>query len=231
MRKSPHVVARKKKPRGHIIAKGIVSYDLTKIDVAEALLVAAIRLFFEDGHPVPIYQLASSAREILTTLGDKTGVETVLHSYAKKKGLALGEVVKLAHTFAGFFKHADRNPTAKLHFSEDEVDSVLAMACHDFGRVTGGMPIEAQIFEVWIYALAFKRVHDAPVKGQRLIKLAIEQFPGIRTADRKKQKRLGLDVLQKLKDDPELQTKYSREVKLAQAGPSTSSKRHAGLMQ
>jgi hypothetical protein len=51
--------------------------------VAEALLVTAIR-FFEDGHPVPIYQLASSAREILTTVGDKTGVETLLHTYANK---------------------------------------------------------------------------------------------------------------------------------------------------
>ena len=53
---------RQKKPRGHVIAKGIVTYDLTKMDVAEALLVAAVRLFFEDAHPVPIYQLASSAR-------------------------------------------------------------------------------------------------------------------------------------------------------------------------
>jgi hypothetical protein len=48
-----------------------------------------------------------------------------------------------------------------------------------------------------------------------MIRLAIKQFPGIRTADRKKQKQLGLAVVQKLKDDPELQMEYSREVKLA----------------
>jgi hypothetical protein len=92
------------------------------------------------------------------------------------------------------------------------------MACQDFGRITGGLPLEAQIFQVWIYALAFERVLDAPLRGQRLIKLAIKKFPGIRTADRKQQKKLGLDVLQKLKDDPELQMKYSREVKLATSG-------------
>lgn len=68
--------------------------------------MTAIRLFFENAHPVPIYLLATSAREILTTIGDKTGVETVLHSYAKKKGLTLAEAAKQAHTFAGFFKHA-----------------------------------------------------------------------------------------------------------------------------
>jgi hypothetical protein len=209
---------RKKKKRRHVIAEGIVTYELTKIDVAESLLVAAIRLFFEDEHPVPVYQLASSAREILTTIGDKAGIETVLHAYAKGQGLTIAEVVKQAHTFAAFFKHADRDATAKLSFSEDEPDTVLAMACKDFGRITGGLPIEAQIFEVWIYALAYARVHDAPVKGQRLIKLAIQQFPGIRTADRRQQKKLGLDVLRRLKGDPALQMQYSRDVTLATIG-------------
>ncbi len=217
-------MARHKKARRHVVAKGIVTYDLTKIDVAEALLVSAIRQFFEGAHPVPIYLLASSAREILTTIGDKAGVETVLHSFAKKKGLTLKEVAHQAHTFAGFFKHADRNPTATLKFSEDEADSVLAMACQDFGRVTGGMPIEAQIFEVWIYALAFERVTDAPLKGQRIIKLAIKTFPGIRTAERKQQKKLGLNVLRQVQDDPTLKMKYRREVRLALTGATAKKK-------
>jgi hypothetical protein len=217
-------MARHKKKRRHVIAKGIKTYDLTKIDVAESLLVTAIRLFFEDEHPVPIYQLASSAREILTTIGDKTGVETVLHAYAKSHGLTIAEAVKQAHTFAAFFKHADRDPTAKLTFSEDEPDTVLAMACHDFGRITGGMPVEAQILQVWIYALAYERVQDAPLKGQRMIKLAIQYFPGIRTADRRKQKKLGLNVLRRVKEDPELQMKYSRDVRLAAQGRVTKKK-------
>ena len=95
---------------------------------------------------------------------------------------------------------------------------MLAMAVQDFGRITGGMPIEAQIFEVWIYTLSFEQVSDAPLRGQRLIKLAIKQFPGIRTADRKQQKKLGLEVLQRVKDDPALQMEYTREVKLAVGG-------------
>jgi hypothetical protein len=129
---------RQKKRRGHIVAKGIVTYDLTKIAVAEALLVSAIRQFFENAHPVPVYLLASSAREILTTIGDKVGVETILHSLAKKKGSTLKEAVKHAHTFAGFFKHADRDPTATLQFSDDEADTVLAMALPRFWSSNGG---------------------------------------------------------------------------------------------
>jgi hypothetical protein len=50
--------------------------------------------------------------------------------------------------------------------------------------------------------------------------LAIKRFPGIRTANRRQQKKLGLDVLRQLKGDPELQMKYSREVKLAISGKS-----------
>jgi hypothetical protein len=198
--------------RGPVVAKGSVTYEVTKIDVAEALLKTAIRLFFEEHHPVPIYVLASAAREILTTVGDKIGVETVLHSLSKRSGKSVKQLARDAHSFAGFFKHADRDATATLTFAETEVDAVLAMACQDFGRVTGGMPVEAQIYEVWVYALAFAKVSDAPRAGQRLIKLAISQFPGVRTADRAKQKRIGLRVLNTLLNDPSLKMEYQTAV-------------------
>jgi hypothetical protein len=198
--------------RGPVVAKGGVTYDLTKVDVAEALLKTAIKLFFEGDHPVPIYVLASAAREILTTVGDKIGVETILHSLAKRSGKSVKQLAREAHSFAGFFKHADRDATATLTFAETEVDAVLAMACQDFGRVTGGMPVEAQVYEVWVYALAFAKVSDAPLAGQRLIKLAISQFPGVRTADRAEQKRIGLRVLNTLLNDPSLKMEYQTAV-------------------
>ena len=44
---------------------------LTKIDVAEAQIRAAVRLFFEGGHPVPVYTLANAAREIVATIGEQ----------------------------------------------------------------------------------------------------------------------------------------------------------------
>jgi hypothetical protein len=52
---------------------------LTKIDVAEAHLVTAVRSLFRGEHPASIYLLAASAREILTTIGSKIGVRTLLH--------------------------------------------------------------------------------------------------------------------------------------------------------
>jgi hypothetical protein len=41
---------------------------LSKIDIADTPLRAAIRMFFED---VPVHTLAGAAREILSTLGEK----------------------------------------------------------------------------------------------------------------------------------------------------------------
>ena len=215
---------KRRKTPFHIVAAGSAKYSLTKIDVAELLISTAIRLFFEGAHPVPIYALASAAREILTTLGDKTGIETVLHAVAKRQGKSLKELATSAHTFAGFFKHADRDPQGVLQFSETDVDPVLAMAVQDFGRITGGMPVEGQVFELWIYALAFAKVSEAPLKGQRVIKLAIKQFPGIRTADRRTQKKLGLEVLNRIQHDPTLKMEFSREVRIAAGGESAENR-------
>lgn len=204
----------RKKTPGHVTGAGAATYELTKIDVAAAHIRTAVKLFFEDAHPVPIYTLASAARELLTTIGDKAGVETILHALAKKQNMKVGEMSKLAHEFAGFFKHADRDPTATVTFREIEVDSVLVLACHDFGRIANGMPVEAQVFEAWIYALAYKRVSEAGLRRQRLIKLCIREFPGIRTATRQQQKTLGLAAMNRALADPSLQMEYKRVVEL-----------------
>ena len=94
------------------------------------------------------------------------------------------------------------------------MDSVLVLACHDFGRVAGGMPVEAQVFEAWIYALAYPRVSSAPLKKQRLIRLCVREFPGVRLATRQEQKRLGLVVVNRTLADPSLQMEFKRVVEL-----------------
>jgi hypothetical protein len=188
---------------------------LTKIDVAEAHLVTAVRCTFRSEHPAAIYLLASSAREILTTIGSKVGVRTVLHGVAEETGKKLGRLVDAAHEFAGFMKHADRNPTAVIdNFSEFDSDAVLFIACHDFLRVTKGQPVELQVFEAWWFATAYPRVSNAPLRAQAAIKRAISHFPGIRTADRKARAALGLAALEKASLDPRLVMEIEREVRL-----------------
>jgi hypothetical protein len=188
---------------------------LTKIDVAEAHLITAVRGTFRCEHPASIYLLASSAREILTTIGSKIGVKTVLHGVAEETGKKFGRLVGAAHEFAGFMKHADRNPTAVIEdFSEFDSDAVLFIACHDFFRVTKGQPVELQVYEAWSFATAYPRVSEAPLRSQDAIRRAIAHFPGIRTADRKTRASLGLTALDKALLDPRLVMEIEREVKL-----------------
>jgi hypothetical protein len=50
---------------------------LTKIDVAEAQIRAAVWMYFRGEHPVPVYTLANAAREIVPTNGEQVDIETV----------------------------------------------------------------------------------------------------------------------------------------------------------
>jgi hypothetical protein len=81
---------------------------------------------------------------------------------------------------ANFFKHADQDADATLDFDEGDAEVALQLACHDFGRIAGGMPIEAQIHEAFITTIAFAKVSEPPLRSQRLIRAVIQQFPGVR---------------------------------------------------
>ena len=180
------------------------------------LVSTAVKLFFEGSHRAPIYVLASSAREILTTIGGKLGVETTAHELAGMKAASLKDVIKRAHKFASFFKHADKDPAARLHFDETEVDPFLFMACRDFVRVSSTDFTETKVFQLWIEAIRRERVSDAPLREQPRIKYAISKlFPGIRSADRKTQKRIGLELLNRWTSDPDNHEEWKKLASLS----------------
>jgi hypothetical protein len=164
---------------------------------------------------VPVYTLANAAREIVATIGDRTEVETVQQALAVSRGVPVKEMLRPLSRAANFFKHADRDVDATLDFDESDAEVVLQLACHDFGRIAGGMPIEAQIYEAWVAAIAFPRVSEAPLRSQRLVRRVIAYFPGIRgAANRAEQKKIGLNVLRRALTDPELEMTFKREVVL-----------------
>jgi hypothetical protein len=186
---------------------------LTKIDVAEAQLRAAVRMFFEDWELVPIYALANAVREVAAAIGEHLDVKTAQEEYAKARGVDVTAVTSPLRNIANFLKHADRDPTAKIDLEEDHIEIVLFYACHDFGRVAGGMPIEAQVFEAWAYAAATKRVSDLPLRRQQLVRRIIAKFPGLRAAtDRAKQKKIGLQIMEQALRDRSLEMAMMREV-------------------
>jgi hypothetical protein len=168
---------------------------------------------FRGEHPASVYLLAASAREILTTIGEKTGTRTMLAGIAETTGTPLKQLAQIANEFAGFLKHADRNPAAVLEtFTERDTDLVLYVACHQFHRVAKGQPVELQVFEAWYFATAFERVSAAPLRVQPHVRRCIKLFPGIRGVSRAEQQRIGLKQLERARENPALQMKIQREV-------------------
>ena len=187
--------------------------NLTKIDAAEAQLKAAVRMYFENKHLAPVYTLANAVREVVGQIGEHLDVETVQKEIAKARGMKAEDMIRPLTKTANFFKHANRDPTANINLDDDDVEVVLFFACHDFGRVAGGMPIEAQVFEAWAYAAAIERVSQAPLRRQQLIKRMIATFPGLRRAsDRAEQKRIGLEIMEQALRDKSLEMVIRREI-------------------
>jgi hypothetical protein len=112
----------------------------------------------------PFFTLANAAREIVASIGEQTDVRTVQSDLAEQRGVPVKKLVEPLSRISNFFKHANRDADAYLKFDEDDLEVVLQLACHDFGRVTGGMPIEAQIYEVWVTAIAFPSISKAPLR-------------------------------------------------------------------
>jgi hypothetical protein len=186
---------------------------LTKIDAAEAQLKAAVRMYFEGQHIAPIFALANAVREVVGTLGGHLGIKTVQEEIATARGMTVPQLVSPLSKKAGFFKHADRKPAAKIDLEDDDAEMALFFSCHDFGRVAGGMPIEAQVFEAWVYAAATKRVSALPLRWQQIIKNTIQAFPGLRGAStRAEQKRIGLEIMEQALKDKSLEMAIRREV-------------------
>jgi hypothetical protein len=186
---------------------------LTKIDAAEAQLKAAIRMYFENHHIVPVFTLANAVREVVEKIGVHLDVKTVQGEIAKARGVTVVELVRPLNRKAAFFKHADRDPTDRIELEDDNVEVALFFACHDFGRVADGMPIEAQVFEAWVYAAATERISDAPLRRQPLLRNMIQAFPGIRgTSTRAEQKTIGLKIMEQALRDKSLEMTIRREV-------------------
>jgi hypothetical protein len=171
------------------------SIELTKIEIAEVQLRAALQMFFEGVHPVPVYTLANAAREIVGSIANKTGVPTASGELADVWDIKEKDVLRPLVLQANFFKHADRDADAKLVFDEDHVRYMLTLAYRDFLVVTNALPVEARVFKMW-YAALVPKVTEWPLGVQRHIRNCIRFFPGIRrAADLAEQKKIGLAVL------------------------------------
>jgi hypothetical protein len=103
---------------------------LNKMEAARRQLRAALELWFGDGDPVAIHTLARAAHEVLSDVAEHLGMshltfDTHASAIAKTFDASTREVHQLIKGPGNFFKHADLDPDAEIHFDEGWNASLL----------------------------------------------------------------------------------------------------------
>ena len=186
---------------------------VSKVDAASRQLVTAIRLFVEDKDSISVYTLAHAAREVFEALCKHEGKETFRqHVLKATKNQDQKRLHKLIIGHRDFFKHATRDPYSLIHdFSDELNEHILLFALEDCARVTGKMPIEAQVFQMWYFAIHPEKLSDE-ARFYWAPKTEVV-FPDINEKTRYEKKKLLKQVLEKnlknesLIKDPKTDTK------------------------
>jgi hypothetical protein len=116
--------------------------------------IAAIRLLFDNGDPVPIHTLAAAGWRILRDLCERQGTP---HHQAVKAAIRPGmEPVawQTVNSAANFFKHADKDAGEILDGVYEEVnDAVLLMAVMSYADLGHQLTSEMRALSHWFSAL------------------------------------------------------------------------------
>jgi hypothetical protein len=177
---------------------------LDKTEIARRQLGTALALFLEDSDPVSVHTLACAGCEIAEHLTRKAGEEPFsTHALLTFPDLDRGEIRRVQNQYWNAFKHAqmhggiEREDSELLERFEDKVnDHTLFIGWYDYALAVGALPIEAQIFEAWYFAL-YPEVDTTT--HQRL-------FPMLPSKSRADQKRALREVISSFRGNAEVMT-------------------------
>jgi hypothetical protein len=164
---------------------------LDKTQVARRQLGTALALFIEDLDPVSVHALACAGGEVAEYLAVKSGGHPFSgHALATFRSTTLREIRRIRNQFWNSFKHAttrDAQPRIDEdlleRFTDVQNDHALFVGWYDYVLATKTMPIEAQAFQAWYFALYPDKLNPE-VDATRYANL----FPGIRELSRVDQK-------------------------------------------
>ena len=134
---------------------------LDKVEIARRQLGTALALFLEDSDPVSVQTLACAGCEIAEHLTSKAGAKPFsTHVLATFPDLDIGTIRRLQRQYCNAFKHAmtregiDRDDRELLESFDDKVnDHMLFVGWRDYMLAVRALPIEAQVFQIWYFAL------------------------------------------------------------------------------
>lgn len=166
----------------------------TKLKVARSQLGTAMELFLRDRDPISIQVLACGSAEILEKLARLSGKEPIsTHILATHPALDIEKLYAARNLFWNAFKHVTRHKgdlrTGDIEtiqtFSDKDNDLILFSAWFDYLQVAKRLPISAQVFQIWHYAL---RPESLDPKHESTPAI-ISEFPRLHLDDRIEQKR------------------------------------------
>jgi hypothetical protein len=141
--------------------------NLDKAEVARRHLGTALSLFLNDQDAVSVHTLACAGSEIaehLTRIALQTPFST--HALESIPDLDMGELKRLQREYYNAFKHAttrdgeDRDDQELLNRFDDEKNNhMLFIGWYDYGNAIGKRPIEAQVFQIWYFALYLDKLN------------------------------------------------------------------------
>jgi hypothetical protein len=182
---------------------------LDKTEIARRQLGTALALFLEDSDPVSVHTLACAGCEIAEHLTRKAGEEPFsTHALLTFPDLDHGEIRRLQNQYWNAFKHAqtrdgiEREDSELLERFGDEVnDHTLFVGWHDYMLAVGALPMEAQIFQAWYFALYPEKLN--PEVDTRIHQ---QLFPMLPSKSRADQKRALRQVISSFREDAEVMT-------------------------
>jgi hypothetical protein len=182
---------------------------LDKTEIARRQLGTALALFLQDSDPVSIHTLACAGCEIAEHLTRKAGKEPFsTQAMLTFPDLDLGKIRRVQNQYWNAFKHAltrggiEREDSDLLERFEDEVnDHTLFIGWHDYMLAASTLPVEAQIFLVWYYALYPEKLN--PEVDTTTHQRVFLMLPSKSRIDRKRALR---EVISSFRGDAELMT-------------------------
>lgn len=125
--------------------------SVSKVEVAQRLLVEAIRLFFDLRDNVAIHTIVAAGHQVLFDLNQNSGFKGVLKNTAGMRTEEVQEHLRNVNYPYNFFKHADRDPDGSINlgplerYTQDFVmDAVILLQ-----QFAGDLPFEAKVFWMW----------------------------------------------------------------------------------
>jgi len=187
-----------------------------KLRAARCQLGTALALFIDNRDPISVHSLACSGSEIVDDLAHHINQERfATHILETYPDLDEGNIRSLRNKYWNAFKHfGDRKGNPRndgelfQNFSDEVNDHSLFIGWWDYQKVTDRLPLAAQVFQLWYYALYEEKVR----LGYDFTRVR-KVFPLLTTLHRVEQKRQLRRVIGKYKSDTKIKFDPRTEMK------------------